>query len=341
LSTCYLVPSIETMALKYKDYYNILSVLRDASEKDIRKAYKKLALKWHPDKHKGDDQKKAEEKFTEINEAFEVLSNPAKRKRYDTLGADWKHGATFEPPPGFEGFQFSGDIGDLGGLGGFSDFFEMLFGGGGRRGGSPFGGGGFSSPFAGRAGGFGQGQPGTTGMKGRDVQTEMPLTVEELYHGGARRVSLTMQAPGQPPQPRDIEMEIPPGLKFGGKMRLSGQGEPGMGGPSGDLLIKISQAAGSRFRADGYDVECDVPVYPWHGALGGEIEVPTLDGPVQMTVPAGVKSGQKLRLKGKGLKKNKTDRGDQFVKIQLVIPTDLSDEEKKLYEQLREKWENK
>ncbi|MHC4662244.1 MAG: DnaJ C-terminal domain-containing protein [Planctomycetota bacterium] len=329
------------MALKYKDYYEILGVPRNASESDIRKTYKELALKWHPDKHKGDDKKNAEEKFTEINEAFEVLSDAEKRKRYDTLGANWKHGSAFEPPPGFEGFKFHGDIGDLGGLGGFSDFFEMLFGGRGRPGGDPFGGS-FSSPFAGRAGTFGRGATCGAGMMGRDIQTEMPLTVEELYHGGSRQVTLTMQAPGQPPQPRNIEIDIPPGLKFGSKMRLSGQGEPGAdGGQPGDLLIMIKQAPGSRFRAEGHNVECDVPAYPWHAALGGEIEVPTLDGPVTMNVPAGVKSGQKLRLKGKGLRKNKDDRGDQFVRVQIVIPTELSEEENKLYEQLRELWKKK
>lgn len=332
------------MGVKYKDYYDILGVGRDASQDDIRKAYRKLAKENHPDLNKGDKDK--EEKFKEISEAYEVLSDKDKRARYDSLGAGWKDGAEFQPPPGFENlFGGFGGMGSgkgtsfrfstSGGEGGFSDFFDILFGQMGSRGGGT----GFScggeSPFGQTCGRSGR---GSFSAKGQDVRADLDVSVYEAYHGGKKSVTFQRQDASGGISTQTYDITIPKGITSGQTIRLSGQGAPGMnGGPPGDLLIKIRVSPDSTFHVDGRNVIVDVPVAAWDAALGAKIDVPTLDGTVSMNIPAGVKSGQKLRLKGLGMPSRNGARGDEFARIKIMIPEKLTEEEKKLFEQLREK----
>jgi DnaJ-class molecular chaperone len=326
------------MAVKFRDYYETLEVPRGATEEEIRKAYRKLARKHHPDVNRSD--KSAEEKFKEINEAYEVLSDAEKRKRYDRLGANWKAGSDFTPPPGAAGAgagfrDFSDIFGDEGEAGGFSDFFESLFG---RRGG---------------------GREATYRRRGQNVTAEITLTLEEAHHGGTR--SITFEATETCPEcggngrkdgkvcpkchgagvvqgTRTFDVRIPPGMRNGSIIRLAGQGEPGSGGaPPGDLLLHVQIKPHRLFRLVGEDsVEIEFPVAPWEAALGAKVQVPTLDGPVEMTIPAGTQGGQRLRLRGQGPNKRGGGRGDQYVKIKIVIPPKLTSKEKALFEKLAE-----
>lgn len=325
------------MAVKFKDYYDVLGVSKIATADDIKKAYRKLARKNHPDVNPGD--KSAEDAFKEINEAYEVLSDPEKRKRYDQLGSNWKAGAEFTPPPGWEnaGVQF-GDFGDVFGgehrPGGFSDFFESLFGN--RRGA--------------RAGAGFQ-------MRGQDVEAEIALTLEETHRGGARSLSLRAAEPctdcggsgskdgktcptchgaGVIRRPKSLEVTIPAGVRDGSVIRLAGQGESGMNGaPAGDLFLRVRIEPHPVFNGVGADdVQIELPVAPWEAALGGKVSVPTLDGPVEMKIPAGAQGGQRLRLRGQGLNRRGGGRGDQYVKLKIVVPSKLTDREKDLFEKL-------
>lgn len=316
------------MSVEYKDYYKILGVEKSASKEEINKAYKKLARKYHPDLNQGD--KKAEERFKEINEAHEVLKDAEKRKMYDQLGPNWQHGQNFQRPPGFENmhFDFSGMGGSSGSFGGsgFSDFFETLFGGGGRGFSNAgfdsrsFGGGGF--------GGFAQ-QP----RKGRDVEAQLTLTLEEAYHGGKKALTLS-GAPGA--APRALEVNIPAGVKNGARIRLSGQGDPGaMGGPNGDMYLKVLIQPHRDFTLDDADILYDLHLTPWDAALGAKVTVPTLSGKVELNIAPGTGSGKKLRLRGKGLGSGKT-KGDQFVRISIDVPEPATPEAQKLWEGLRE-----
>ncbi len=307
--------------MEYKDYYKLLGVAKGASQDEVGKAFKKLARKYHPDLNP--DNPEAEAKFKEINEAYEVLKDPEKRKLYDSLGPNWKEGQNFQPPPGFENFQFRS--GGFGGEG-FSDFFETIFGGTGGFGGSRFGGG---DPF-GR----------TMRSRGRDAEVRLTLTMEEAYRGGRKTLTLQEQvrgADGRPQmQAKTLEVNIPAGVRDGAKIRLAGQGSPGMGGgPSGDLLLQVTIADHPLFRLEGVNVVYDLRLAPWEAVLGCKVRVPTLDGPVDMNIPAGVSSGQKLRLSGKGLGKGES-QGDQFVRIAVRSPKDLSDRERQLWEELSE-----
>lgn len=307
--------------MEYKDYYKLLGVAKGASQDEVGKAFKKLARKYHPDLNP--DNPEAEAKFKEINEAYEVLKDPEKRKLYDSLGPNWKEGQNFQPPPGFENFQFRS--GGFGGEG-FSDFFETIFGGAGGFGGSRFGGG---DPF-GR----------TMRSRGRDAEVRLTLTMEEAYRGGRKTITLQEQvrgADGRPQmQAKTLEVNIPAGVRDGAKIRLAGQGSPGMGGgPSGDLLLQVTIADHPLFRLEGVNVVYDLRLAPWEAVLGCKVRVPTLDGPVDMNIPAGVSSGQKLRLSGKGLGKGES-QGDQFVRIAVRSPKDLSDRERQLWEELSE-----
>lgn len=322
------------MSVEYKDYYKILGVEKSASTEDISKAYKKLARKHHPDLNQGD--KKSEERFKEINEAHEVLKDPEKRRMYDQLGPGWQHGQNFQRPPGFENmhFDFSG-MG--GGASGFSDFFETLFGGG--RGfsssgfsGASFGGQGFggNQNFGGGQGfgGFAQ-QP----RKGRDVEAKLALSLEEAFHGGKKAITLS-GAPGA--APRSLEVNIPAGVKNGARIRLAGQGDPGaMGGPAGDMFLKVSIQAHPQFSLDDADVIYDLHLPPWDAALGARVTVPTLSGMVELKIAPGTGSGKKLRLRGKGLGGGK-NKGDQFVRIAIDVPEAATPEAKELWEKLRE-----
>lgn len=318
------------MSVEYKDYYKILGVEKSASQDEISKAYKKLARKYHPDLNQGD--KKAEDKFKEVNEAHEVLKDPEKRKMYDQLGPNWQHGQNFQRPPGFENmhFNFGGSEADFGGSG-FSDFFETLFGGGGGRGFSNanFGGGAFGgSSFGGGFGGFPQ-QP----RKGRDVEAKLNLTLEEAYHGGRKALTLS-GAPGS--APRSLEVNIPAGVKNGARIRLAGQGDPGqMGGPAGDMYLKVAIQPHPHFTLDDADIIYDLHLTPWDAALGAKVTVPTLSGRVELTIAPGTSSGKKLRLRGKGLGGGKS-KGDLFVRIAIDVHEPVTPEAKSLWEQLRE-----
>ena len=273
--------------MEYKDYYKLLGVGKDAGQDEIGKAFKKLARKYHPDLNPNNPE--AESRFKEINEAYEVLKDPEKRKLYDSLGPNWKDGQNFQPPPGFENIRFSS--GGFGGEG-FSDFFETIFGGG--FGGARFGGEGFSRMRS----------------RGRDAEVRLPLTLEEAYRGGRKTVTLQEQVRGADGMPRmqqkTLEVNIPAGVKNGGKIRLSGQGSPGTGGGQpGDLLLQVEIAEHPLFRLEGVNVLYDLRLAPWEAVLGTSARIPTLDSPVDMTIPPGVSSGQKLRLAGKGLGKRR------------------------------------
>lgn len=302
------------MAVSYKDYYKLLGVARDAKAEDISKAYKKLARKHHPDLNPGN--KEAEEKFKEINEAYEVLKDPEKRKLYDQLGPDWQHGQQFKGNPGFENMHFNFNGQDVDGAD-FSDFFESLFGGAGRGGrGSQFG----PDPF----GGF-----SSRPRRGRDVEAELPLTLEEVMRGGKRHVTLQM-----PKGPKTLEVTVPPGIRDGAKLRLSGQGDPSPGGgAAGDLFLRIRYQTHPRFRVDGENLHCDVALAPWEAVLGAKVPVPTLEGEVELTIPPGSSSGRKFRLRGKGLG-SADKRGDLLVKVMIRVPTELNPEERETWEKL-------
>ncbi len=324
------------MSVKYKDYYKLLGVSRSASKEEIAKAFKKLARKHHPDLNP--DNPDAETKFKEVNEAYEVLKDPEKRKMYDQFGADWEHGQNFRPPPGYENMNFGGAGGGFGGFGGagggdFSDFFETIFGGGGAS----FGGGGFGGAQGFGGGGFHQQRP----SKGADSETFLQLTLEEAYKGGSKSVTVQEKAtgPGGHPmvQSKTLDVNIPAGIKDGQKIRLSGQGSPGAhDGPRGDLYLKIRIIPHQHFKVEDNNVILDLPLAPWEAALGAKIKLPTLDGMIEMNIPAGLGSGKKLRVKGRGLGTG-AKKGDQFIRIMVQVPKAESDEMKKLWEDMAEK----
>lgn len=338
------------MPVKFRDYYDILGVSRTASEEEIRKAFRKLARKYHPDMNKNN--KEAEEKFKEINEAYEVLSDSEKRRKYDELGANWKAGMDFTPPPGWENvrvhqgpggaFHFE-DLG--GGAGGFSDFFRILFGAnphfaGARGGGSEGFGVNLDDLLGGRAtagGGAGRRAGGRRShgfshapQRGEDAESEITLSLEEVYRGTRKRIMLR-QSDGST---RSIDVSIPAGVGEGSKIRLAGQGEPGLGSAqAGDLFLRVHIAPHPRFRVEGHDLHTELALTPWEATLGARVQVETLDGMVEMTVPAGTASGKRLRLRGKGLPRRDSERGDQYVSIRIVPPPSLTEEERRLVEQ--------
>jgi len=298
------------MPVRFKDYYETLGVARGAGEGDIKKAFRRLAREFHPDVAK--DKKKAEEKFKEINEAYEVLGDPVKRKKYDELGADWKSGAEFRPPPDWteragtgrgraEEFQFDGT--------GFSDFFESFFGH--RRDGN---GSGRRPPFARE-----EEIPDS-----RDIEGEIMVTLDEVMHGSVRPVRVTH--PGaRGNRTETYQVRIPPGVKEGQKLRLAGRGEGG-----GDLYLRVRLARHPDFEVDGHNLIYEAELAPWEAVLGAEISVPTLAGRVNIKIPPGTQGGQKLRVRGRGLPSD----GDLIVVAQVVLPAKLTDAEKKLWQQL-------
>ncbi len=302
------------MAVKFEDYYQTLGVKRDASQDDIQRAFRKLARKYHPDVNKSDD---APGKFKLVSEAYEVLKDPDKRKRYDTLGENWKAGQEFRPPPGWEGHFRGGGRGAQGGGfqfesgGQFSDFFEAMFGQMGGQGGARASG--FEDLFAQQAG---HGAPRQPQMQ----EAPISISLHDAYHGTTRRLDLQ-----GPDGRKSIEVKIPKGTTNGAKIRLAGEG----------LILNITVASDPRFTLTGRDLTADVKIEPWQAALGDQIDVHTMDGTVSLTVPPGTQSGQKLRLKAKGLPSPKGAPGDLYVRLLITVPKKLTDRQRELYEQLR------
>jgi curved DNA-binding protein len=305
--------------MKYQDYYAILGVERGATADVIKKAYRKLARKYHPDVSK---EKNAEEKFKEVQVAYDTLSDPEKRAAYDQLGQH-RPGEDFRPPPGWER-QFRFEQGNLDDILDLSELFEQ-FGGGafgarGARGRRGFGGRGFAMP-------------------GQDYEVTAHLTLEELYRGA--ELSLEVSAPETAPDatirraPKTIRVRVPRGATDGQRLRVPGKGGPGAGGgPAGDLYLNIALRSHPLYKVSGHDLYLDLPVTPWEAVLGAEVGVPTLDGRVNVHVRPGSRAGQKLRLAGKGLPTPKGEAGDLYCVLQIVTPSVLSDREKQLYEEL-------
>jgi len=326
------------MAVEYKDYYKILGVDRKADDKTIKSAYRKLARKYHPDVNKGQDAR-----FKEIAEAYEVLSDPEKRRRYDTLGPDWQRHAQQGAPTGPGGFQVEfGEGGD------FSEFFRTIFGDLGGRGAGR--GGGFEDMLGGR---FGR---GARRRRGEDVQAGVEITLEEAFSGTRKSFALELDEPcatcqgsgnvgGQPCATchgtgwqrarREVDVRIPAGVRTGQKVRVSGEGGGGTGG-RGDLYLVVSVAPHTQFERKGDDVQLTLPITAPEAALGATIEVPTLRGKVSMKIPPATSSGRTFRLPGYGMPRLKGGgAGDELVTVRIMLPAELTAAEKELYERLR------
>ncbi|RMJ04257.1 Curved DNA-binding protein [Marinobacter litoralis] len=308
--------------MDFKDYYAVLGVSESASPEDIKKAYRKLARKYHPDVSKEDD---ATDKFQDVGEAYEVLKDPEKRAEYDQLR---KYGArddgSFQPPPGWQSASgFGGGGYTEADAGRFSDFFEQMFGGG-QHAGTGFGGGGFRQSVR---------------MRGEDVHARLALFLEEALNGCDKQVSFTVREVDDHgrlvPRQKTLKVKIPAGMRDGQHIRLKGQGAPGMGGGApGDLFLEIELAPHPHFTVEGGDVLVTVPIAPWEAALGATVTVPTVGGKVNVKVPKGSTSGRKLRLKGKGFPGKHP--GDQIVILQVAMPEQHSAEANQLYEKLAE-----
>ncbi len=341
------------MPVQYKDYYEILGVPRTASDADIKKAFRKLARQYHPDVAK--NKKQAEEKFKELNEAYEVLGDPAKRKKYDELGANWSTGADFRPPPGWEGFRSGG--GGFPGRGprgeefefhfggtGFSDFFEQLFGRGARAGGF------------GRRGGGGFGEEDLASERGRDIEGDIMVTLEEALRGSVRSVSVRHGVPcehcggsgqrarhvcnvcggtGQVAKTETYQVKIPAGVSEGQRLRVAGRGELGTGGgAAGDLYLRVRFAKHPDFEVEDHNLVYEAELAPWEAVLGANISVPTLNGRVNIKIPPGTHSGQKLRVRSRGLPQRGGSSGDLIVVARVEVPTQITESERRLWEQL-------
>lgn len=318
------------MAMQFRDYYQTLGVSKNAKSEEIKKAYRKLARKYHPDMNPGD--KSSEEKFKEINEAYEVLSDPEKRKKYDQFGNQWKqYERSGGRPEDFDWSRWTAQSGRSGaytrtvspqefeqmfggGLGGFSDFFETLFGDIGLRG-----------------AGFGGRQPQTRPNRARDSSQVVQITLDEALHGTQRAL--------QWEDGRRIEAKIPPGVQTGSRVRLSGQGVPGRsGGKAGDLYLNIEVLPHPRFQREGDDLKVTLPIDLYTAILGGKVNLATLDKTVELTIPPETSNGRVFRLRGLGMPKlrHPDQRGDLYATVEVILPKNLSAEEKRLFQQLRD-----
>jgi curved DNA-binding protein len=309
--------------MKYKDYYSTLGVAREATADDIKKAYRKLARKYHPDVSK---ERGAEERFKEVAEAYEVLKDPEKRAAYDRLGY-YQPGQQFEPPPGWER-QFRQGFGGPGAAdftgADFSDFFRDLFG----------------ARFAPDEG-MGPGSRRGFSMRGQDIEAKVEVSLAEAATGVVRE--FVMRVPETTPEghvrmaERRVKVRIPKGATSGQKLRVPGKGSPGAAGAeSGDLYLTVELAPHPYLKADAHDLYLELPVAPWEAALGAEVEIPTLSGKVRLRIPSGSSAGAKLRLAGKGLPKPHHGSGDLYCLLRIVTPPTLSQGERELFEKLRE-----
>jgi DnaJ-class molecular chaperone len=331
--------------MNFRDYYSVLGVPKNAAQKDIKSAYRKLARKWHPDANPN-NAKEAEEKFKELSEAYEVLGDAEKRKKYDLLGPDWQQAARqaeqqrrYRTSSGAEDFDF-GDLGGRGGNAGpsgFSDFFDMFFSGVGRR------------QTAGTTSGFAQ--------RGQDLETTIELGLRDTYAGGKKSISLQVEdicprcrgtgtenghlcsqchGTGRVLSVKKFDVTIPKGIAEGQRIRLAGQGGAGLsGGPNGDLYLVVKSPEDATYKRKGDDLYVDLPVSIYQLLLGGDVNVPTLGGPVAMTIPEGTQNNRLLRLSGKGMPHLKGGgAGDQYVRLIGQLPDALSDKEKKLFKEL-------
>ena len=307
--------------VEYKDYYEIMGVKKDATQDEIKRSYRKLARKYHPDVSK---ETGAEAKFKEVGEAYEVLKDPEKRAAYDQLGSQWQAGQDFHPPPGWDaGYEFSGGGGGGPDLGGFSDFFESLYGRGFHTG----------------------GQRTTSGrgfqMRGEDHHAKVMVDLEDSYKGATR--SITLQVSGVDEsgrvvtRPRTLNVKIPKGIRRGQQIRLAGQGAPGHGGgEAGDLYLEVDFNLHKHYRVEGADVYLELPLAPWEAALGASVKVPTPIGAVDLKIPAGSQPGKKLRLKGRGIPARQP--GDLYVELQIALPRAENEQQRKVYEDMKQEF---
>lgn len=299
----------------------MIGVSRDATQDEIKRAYRKLARKYHPDVSKEPD---AEARFKEVGEAYEVLKDPEKRAAYDQLGANWKAGQDFNPPPDWDaGFEFSGGGFTAGDAADYSDFFESLFGRGFAHGRA---GAGYHSGFHAR---------------GQDHHAKILIDLEDAFHGATRAVTLKvpeLDASGHVrTRDRTLNVKIPQGVRQGQQIRLAGQGAPGLGqGSQGDLYLEVEFRPHRLYRVDGRDLSLDLSVAPWEAALGASVKVPTPAGTVDLKIPPGSASGKKLRLKGRGIPA-KTGAGDLYVVLKVVLPPATSDQAKAFYREMEQK----
>jgi DnaJ-class molecular chaperone len=341
------------MALEFKDYYRILGIDRKADEKAIKSAYRRLARKYHPDVAKGKD-KDVPERFKEVSEAYEVLSDPEKRRRYDSLGPDWQRGASGGPGPGFTYTTSGADLGDLGD---FSDFFRTIFGDlGVRSGRAGRGGGGAGFDPEDLMGEFRSASSGRARSRGHDVQASVDISLEDAFRGARKTFTMESDEPcsacrgsgnvdgtsctacegtGWQRSRRQLDVRIPPGVKTGQRVRVSGEGG-GQAGARGDLYLTVTVAPHPLYERKGDDLQLELPVTAPEAALGASIEVPTLRGRVSMKIPPGTSSGRTFRLPGYGMPRVKSaSAGDQLVRVKIVMPNDLSTAERELYERLK------
>ena len=299
------------MSVKYKDYYEILGVERNSSEAAIRKAYRKLARQYHPDVNK---EPQAQERFQEISEAYEVLGDPDKRKRYDQLGANWRPGQDFTPPSGWENvrFEFGGNGGAHGfgftGHGGFSDFFESIFG----------------DMMGGHSGFQAEQRYGSRPQRRTHDEVELPLTLEEAWRGGRKKIAVQTAAG----RSKTYNLTIPERIRDGAKLRMKNQGS------NGDLIVRVAIQPHARFRVKGADLETTLYISPPEAVLGERVEIPLLSGRVGLRIPPGAKHGKRLKLKGQGLKKRGGEYGDLLVDLAIDIPSAPTRDERELYEKL-------
>ncbi|TAL92930.1 MAG: J domain-containing protein [Paraburkholderia sp.] len=326
--------------MKYRDYYEILGLQRTATQDEVRRAYRKLARKYHPDVSQHAD---GEARFKELGEAYQVLKDTEKRAAYDRLGQQWQNGQDFQPPPDWdEGFEFSGAGNGRGADASFSDFFEAMFreARAGRHSRQTRRHGTGPEHDASAADEMEDAWRGAQrSMPGQDLHARVEIDLEDAYHGAQRSISLQMPAVDASGhvilQPLTLNVTIPKGVRAGQHLRLAGQGAAGVGqGPPGDLYLEIAFREHPHFRVDGRDVSLDVPVAPWEAALGAHVTVPTPDGSVELTVPAGSAGGRRLRLKGKGIP-GKTP-GDLYVILAIVLPPADSDSARAAYDAMRQ-----